>query len=285
MTLSELNDMLVRRLSDALGAGEGRATARLLMEDVVGADPVRIFTRGQLSLEPETVAVVSAMADRIVAGEPPQYVVGRARFMGLDIEVTRDTLIPRPETAGLVDMITDDYAGCTGLSVLDVGTGSGCIALALGRALVFADIDGIDISAAAVDVARRNAARLHVKARFEVCDILRAAVPESPSYDIIVSNPPYIALSERKDMDRSVTEYEPASALYVLDDNPLEFYEAIARYGIGALKGGGRIYFEINPVYSAELRALMTGLGYADAEVYRDYLGRERYMRAIRTLS
>lgn len=280
MTLAQLNSEITRQLTAALGDREGKATARLVMEDVLQADPTRIFTRGEFELEPESVDTVRKIVSRITAGMPPQYAVGRARFMGLDLIVTPATLIPRPETAGLVDMITDDYGGRTDLSVLDIGTGSGCIALALGRALPFARIEGVDISDDALAVARKNARALNVRADFSHLDILHAHAPADPLYDIIVSNPPYIAQSEKSSMDSRVTDYEPASALFVPDSDPLEFYRAIAIYGTGALKNGGRLYFEINPRFAGELQTMLVNKGYTDVSVTRDYLGRKRYARA-----
>ncbi|MDO4319372.1 MAG: peptide chain release factor N(5)-glutamine methyltransferase [Bacteroidales bacterium] len=280
MTLAELNSDIIRRLTASLGDREGKATARLVMEDTLQADPTRIFTRGEYELEPESVDRVNRIVGRIISGEPPQYAVGRARFMGLDLIVTPATLIPRPETAALVDMITDDYSGRTGLSILDIGTGSGCIAIALSRALPFADIEGVDISDDALAVARRNARMLNVNVNFRHLDILHAEPSAEPTYDIIVSNPPYIADSEKADMDKRVTDYEPARALFVPDNDPLEFYRAIADFAASALNDGGRLYFEINPRYASDLMTMLCKKGYSDVSVTRDYLGHERYARA-----
>lgn len=280
MTLAELNTDITRRLAAALGDREGKATARLVMEDVLQADPTRIFTRGELELEPESVDKVNRIVRRICDGEPPQYAVGRARFMGMDLSVTPATLIPRPDTEGLVDMITDDYSGQTDLDVLDIGTGSGCIAIALARGLAFARVEAIDISDDALAVAKHNAAALHAAVTFDHVDILKADIPADPLYDIIVSNPPYIAESEKADMDSRVTDFEPASALFVPDNDPLEFYTAIATYAEGALKDGGRLYFEINPRFADSLADMLASKGYADISVTRDYLGHLRYARA-----
>lgn len=282
MTLEQLNDAVVSRLRQALGDGEGRAAGRLVMEDLAGADRVRIFTRGDYVLEPETVARVNAAVEKIASGVPPQYAVGFARWMGLKLRVTPDTLIPRPETAGLVDIITDDCAGRSDLRVLDVGTGSGCIAIALARALPFARVSAFDISGGALKVARDNAADLRANVDFGRVDILNAPAPEAASLDVVVSNPPYITESERAEVDPSVAAHEPATALFVPDSDPLRFYRAIADYALTALAPGGRLYFEINPHYACDLSALLTARGYTGVELRRDAFGKVRYAIATR---
>lgn len=280
MTLEQLNRHITDRLTPALGAGEARATARLLMEDVLGATPKKIFTDGGRTVEPETVGRIDEMVARIAAGEPPQYVAGQAQFMGLTLKVSPSVLIPRPETAQLVDMITDDCRGRRDLRILDAGTGSGCIAIALGRALPFARIEAIDISSDALAVAEENARRLGVRIDFVRADLL--SMPESTAHDLdlIVSNPPYIADSEKADMDSRVLDHEPHTALFVPDSDPLRFYRAIGHMGQGRLRSGGRLYFEINPLYAAPLSDMLGDLGYTDIEITPDFLGRKRFARA-----
>ena len=146
MTLTELYRKIIDELSPSLGANEAKATARLLLEDDLGVTPAVLALRGDRVLEPETITRYGRFISQIKAGEPPQYIIGSAHFMGMDLKVTPATLIPRPETAGLVDMIVDDNSGKTGLHVSDLGTGSGCIAIALSRALPFAEVDAVDIS-------------------------------------------------------------------------------------------------------------------------------------------
>lgn len=282
MTLAELNDAVRQRLCTALGDAEGRATARIVMEDLAQADPVRIFTRGDYVPEPETVHAVNRAVDRIVAGTPPQYAIGFARWMGMKLRVTAATLIPRPETAGLVDMITDCWADRTDLAVLDIGTGSGCIAIALSRALPFSKVSAIDMSADALHVARENAAGLHAAVNFSQCDILKAATPEPDVYDIIVSNPPYIPASETDEVDGRVAASEPHTALFVPDDDPLLFYRAIGKYASVALKSGGGLYFEINPHFGQQLQQLLQSQGFTQVELSRDSFGKVRFAKALK---
>ncbi len=282
MTLSWLNDQVLSALRPVLGDSEGRATARLVMEDMAGATPTRIITRGDCELEAETVERVMQTVRRIAAGEPPQYAVGTARWMGMDLKVTPATLIPRPETEGLVDLITDDFGGRSDLRVLDIGTGSGCIAIALARALPFSDVRATDISAEALEVARQNAMRLRASVKFACADILSAQEPAARSLDIIVSNPPYIPYGESDEVDSRVAAHEPHTALFVPDDDPLIFYYAIARYGATALTAGGRLYFEINPHFAKRLSDMLSRMGYTAVEILRDSFGKLRYARATR---
>lgn len=277
MTVNEYFRQACAELGNALGSeAEGEAAARIVLEDVAGYDRKYLFMYPDRELLDETRQRIQAVVDRIKAGEPVQYAVGRARFMGMDFKVTPDVLIPRPETEGLCDMVVRDADGRSDLRVLDIGTGSGCIAVSLARALPFAQVDAMDVSPAALAVARENAQQLGAKVNFIQDDILTPKAPEA-YYDIIVSNPPYVCRSEEADMDERVSDREPALALFVPDDDPLKFYRAICRYASRGLKPGGRLYFEINSRFPEEMRRLMEDEGFTDVDVTRDYKGNYRF--------
>jgi release factor glutamine methyltransferase len=279
-TIATVYRDIISRLSPSLGDGESRAAARVIMEDVRGATPTDLVVNGDRTVEPPTLGRIYDIVARIISGEPVQYAVGSARFYGMDFTVTPDVLIPRPETEGLVDMIVSQWSGRDDLRVLDCGTGSGCIAIALARNLPFSAIDAIDISNAALKVAEENSRRLKTSVGFYRRDILKLTPPDAPLYDIIVSNPPYIARDEAAAMDDRVLGYEPAGALFVPDDNPLIFYRAISAYAVKALKAGGRLYFEINPRFRDAMTAMLADDGFTDIDTRRDYLGRYRFVSA-----
>lgn len=260
--------------------GEARAAMRIIWEDALGYSPAQIIIRGDHELEPFTTDRLRSLAGRIEAGEPVQYALGQARFMGMDLKVTPDTLIPRPETAQLVDLIIDRADGRTDLQVLDIGTGSGCIAIALARGLKFASVDAIDISSAALAVASDNARALKVQIHFSRADALALQPPAAPIYDIIVSNPPYVLQSEAKDMEERVLDYEPHSALFVPDSDPLRFYTPIARYAAKALRPDGMLYFEINPLCVDAMQSMLHNEGFDRIEVIRDSFGKQRFIVA-----
>lgn len=283
MTVEQFFKDVERQLSDVLGsASEGKSAARLIFEDVAGYDVKFIFMNGSREMLPETAARISAVVSKIKGGMPVQYAVGKALFMGNYYSVNPSTLIPRPETAGLVDLITDRWSNCRDLSVLDIGTGSGCIAISLAKTLPFAQVSACDISNSALDMARQNAKELHADVRFFHCDILCAPLMTEPAYDIIVSNPPYICQSEEAGMDTRVSKEEPVTALFVLDNDPLKFYKAIGEYACGALKPDGMLYFEINSRFPEEMRRLLESQGFDDVQVLRDYCGNYRYATATK---
>lgn len=269
-------------LADRYGQREAKAMIRVIFEDVLGWKPVDLILRADYELNDYTAERIWSITERVASGEPIQQVVGWADFCGLRFKVTKDTLIPRPETTELVDMITSDYSGRKDLRVLDCGTGSGCIAIALARALPFSAVTGIDISDGALKVARENASLLKTQVDFEHRDILSLSGNDKATYDIIVSNPPYIAEHERSSMEKNVLDYEPATALFVPDDAPLKFYHAIAVYGMSALCPDGRIYFEINPLYASELVTLIKSSGYSDVATHLDMEGKIRFLTATR---
>lgn len=280
-SIREYYRTVTARLAAALSSqGEAAAAVSIIFEDVAGYSKTFIFANGDREITDSMQSRIKSVADRVVAGEPVQYAVGKARFMGNDFIVTPDVLIPRPETAGLVDMIVDRWGGRSDLDVCDVGTGSGCIAISLARALPFCRVTAIDVSAAAIAVARLNAASLKVNIDFVEADIL-TAVPPRGLYDIIVSNPPYVTQSESADMDARVLDYEPGAALFVPDDDPLRFYRAIAAYGRAALKSGGMLYFEINQNFPDKTVTLLESKGFIDVAAQRDFKGNYRYVSAV----
>lgn len=261
--------------------GEASAAADIIFEDVAGYSKTFVFANGDREITDSMQAKIKAVVDKIAAGEPVQYAVGRARFMGNDFIVTPATLIPRPETAGLVDMITDRWGGTSDLRVCDIGTGTGCIAISLARALPFSKVTGSDISSEAITVAKSNAANLKANVGFICADILKA-MPVEGSYDIVVSNPPYVTGSEAKEIDSRVLDYEPHTALFVPDSDPLRFFKAIARYAHTALRRGGMLYFEINQHYADEMAAMLRENGFDNVSVSRDYKGNYRYATAVK---
>ncbi len=280
MKVSDLTRHVISRLAPVYGNGEARWMMRIIMEHVKGYSPVDIELNGDRDLGMATVNIVNGIVDRLLAGEPLQYIIGRARFYGMELTVNKDVLIPRPETEGLIDLIVDREREHTDLRVADLGTGSGCIAIALARNLPFARVTAVDISPGALEVARLNAANLKTKIDFIEADILSMTL-KPQSLDVIVSNPPYVTMSEKLSMASNVVDYEPATALFVPDSDPLLFYHAIERVATSALVAGGRLYFEVNPDYAARLADDLPLAGWQDVEIILDERGRRRFVAAI----
>lgn len=274
-----MNDT-IRSLRDSLvpiyGRGEANAMIRLIFHTLKGWDTSEILTRFNDELSPYLREQTERIVTRLKAHEPIQYILGEAYFYGLRFKVTPDVLIPRQDTEPLVDMIVNQNPE-EDLRVLDIGTGSGCIAIALARFLKFPQVSALDISEAALKVARENASDLKVKVNFIHADIFTyKADPES--LDIIVSNPPYIDESEKAAMDANVKDYEPASALFVPDDNPVVFYRRISSVAKDALTAGGRLYLEINPRHASEVADILKADGFADVAIYPDIHGTSRFI-------
>ena len=233
--------------------------------------------------ESEDTKILQVFVDRLLHFEPIQYIFGHTLWNGLDLKLTPATLIPRPETAELVERInlkSEILNLKSQIHVLDVGTGSGCIAIALKKAHPEWHVTGIDISPEAIEVAKENAKRNGVEVEFKIADIFDSNEENLQSsifnlqYDIVVSNPPYIRECEKASMRRNVLEYEPASALFVPDNDPLKFYRRIAE-----LKGK-YLFFEINEAFAAEMEALLREYSYTDIQLTRDIYGKPRIIEA-----
>jgi len=263
---------------------EAKAIAALVVEHLLQMDAMERMMEAQQPITEGAEAALEPLLARLLAHEPVQYVLGTAYFADMELEVTPATLIPRPETEELVHLIKQEQAGRSGLSVLDVGTGSGCLALALANLLPGAQVLAVDISNEALAVARRNAVRFAPAVAFEQVDILKemptGIVPGS--LDILVSNPPYVRESERPEMRENVLAWEPATALFVPDDDPLLFYRRLAEVGRGLLRGGGAIYLEINEALGQETAALLDPQAFEDVRVLPDMFGKPRVVRGIR---
>ena len=257
------------------------AFVRIIFERIMNYTQVDMILHDSDELPGFICDKIDAIIQRLTAHEPIQYILDDAYFYGMHFHVNGDTLIPRPETEQLIDLIAEQNVA-EDLHLLDIGTGSGCIAIALARTLKFPIVDAIDISKGALDIAALNAKELKVRVNFSQLDILKAASPKASIYDIVVSNPPYITQRERNDMDANVLNYEPHSALFVPDDNPLLFYRSIAEYSLSALKNGGKLYFEINPLFADEMVKMLTDMGYDAVATVRDYTGKLRFTSATR---
>lgn len=271
---------LQRRLANLLGEGEARAVTMLLFEHIGGLSTVDVLTGRDAELPEETKEKLRAAARRVEQGEPVQYVIGKTVFMGMELEVNMAVLIPRPETEDLVRLLISENKGQNDGKVLDIGTGSGCIALAVKRQMPDTRVTAWDVSEKALEVARRNALKNGLDVEFQLNDIL---LPQQPAgrFDIIVSNPPYVCISEAAEMERQVLDYEPHTALFVPDDDPLRFYRAITLFARQHLNTDGKIYFETNRAYAADVAELLKNNGFIEVQVVNDQFDNQRIVRGL----
>ncbi len=273
-----------RSLLGVYDADEAKAVVRLLLEERFGLSYTDVVGG---SAEHVSEADLLPLLDRLKQNEPVQYVLGWADFMGHKFHVEPGVLIPRPETAELCQMIISD--GSHG-NILDIGTGSGCIAISLALALNESRVTAWDISQRALTIAQENAQSLGARVTFKQVDALTAAdtiqseavegatpTADNRQWSVIVSNPPYICNKEAALMAKNVLDYEPHEALFVSDKDPLVFYRAIARYGAKTLTKGGKIYFEINPIYADDLCKMASQMGYSHTEIIADDYGKRRF--------
>lgn len=274
--MKQLIDKLQTALSGIYEGHELTAIIRTICCDMLGISSTAYYLKEEVTLTTERGTLLQGIIDRLRQGEPLQYIEGKAPFCGMEFAVNSSVLIPRPETAELVDWIVCEHA-TQQPRILDLGTGSGCIAIALSKQLPQATIEACDISAEALTVAKENARMNEAPVSFFTHDMLDLGTPLPHSYDILVSNPPYIRQSEAADMSIQVTEWEPHTALFVPDDDALRFYRAIAELGqTEALRPGGHIYVEINQALGKETVALFEAYGYQDVELRKDIYGNER---------
>ncbi|MEE1079602.1 MAG: peptide chain release factor N(5)-glutamine methyltransferase [Bacteroidales bacterium] len=275
---------LKQSLSPLYDSREMKAIIALLFEEVCGLSRLDMLMNPNIVLSEEKSEIMSCYAEMLAEGVPVQQVLGYEYFLGRRFEVNPDVLIPRPETAELVDWIVSEAP--IGVNVLDVGTGSGCIAISLAALINNSRVFAYDLSTKALKTAILNAERLNISnVTFVHKDILesqneRFEHPNVDNFDIIVSNPPYIMHKEKSEMSANVLDYEPHLALFVPDSDPLLFYRAIGNYGLKNLRHGGRLYFEINAALGRETCQLLESLGYRDIILRKDLNGLDRMISA-----
>lgn len=271
---------LWRTLEPLYGNGEARAVTDYVLDVSFGLSKADILCGAVEEMTAEKTAELNKIFGRLMEGEPVQYVLGRAEFSGRWFNVRPGVLIPRPETEELCAWITADSKASASPKVLDIGTGSGCIAITLQLDMPESKVTAWDISADALDVARENAKQLGANVSFVKQDALNAK-PEG-EWDVIVSNPPYICEKEKKDMAVNVLEHEPHTALFVPDADPLLFYRAITRLAVQTLSKGGRLYFEINPIYADDTCHMMRAEGMTAVELRSDMYGKQRMAKGVK---
>ena len=295
---------LWQSLTPLYDAGEAQAIVRTVLDVKYGMTLTDIICGKVNEISADEERKLEEIIIRLQKGEPVQYVLGEADFAGRTFHVEPGVLIPRPETAELCqwiekDMIeksivssgdsSEDSSGNSPQAtddaklILDICTGSGCIAITLGLNIPNSEVTGWDISEDALRIAQGNVEMLKARnVRIEYQDAL--ALPKAAeAADLIVSNPPYICEKEKADMEKNVLEHEPSLALFVPDEDPLKFYRAIAEYASSALKSGGALYFEINPIYEKETREMLLKLDFKNIETKEDAFGKKRMMRAKST--
>ena len=278
---------LCRRIAEKYGLDEARAIVRLVLGERFGLSMADILCDKVTELSADDRTELEKIMLRLENGEPVQYVLGFAEFCGRRFSVGPEVLIPRPETEELCRWMVEE--GGTrkeegDFSILDIGTGSGCIAITLAAELPDAQVSAWDISEKALATARKNADSIGVNVDFELIDILKNPpssflLPPS-SFNMVVSNPPYICQTEKSSMKPHVLEYEPHVALFVPDDDPLLFYRAIADFAVHALKPNGWLYFELNPLYINELKTMLSERNFDKIEEKCDQFGKKRMIRA-----
>lgn len=269
------------QLADYYPESEIRGLARIIVEAVFGLSYTEMILCKDRIADEREKDELDKILNRLKDYEPIQYIVGETEFYDLKLKVNPAVLIPRPETEELVQWILDSEVDpCS--KILDIGTGSGCIALALKANLPASEINGVDISDTALETARMNASINQLNVSFVKTDILNAKPDEWKELDVIVSNPPYVRESEKQLMQKNVLEFEPANALFVADEDPLQFYRAIAGFSKKALRQNGFLFLEINEYLGIEMRNLLAGFGFREIEIRKDLFGKDRMIRCIK---
>ena len=274
--MKESLERLRRALVPLYGKSESDAIIRLIFHYLKGWSLTDILIHQDDELSPYMKLQIEKILKRLLDYEPIQYITGEARFHGMDFKIKPGVLIPRPETDELVDIIIDENKDQEDLKVLDICTGSGCIAIALARNLPFSKVTAIDVSSESIEVAKENSESLKTKIELIQADIFQWQ--PSSKYDIIVSNPPYVMDKEALKMERNVLDYEPHDAIFVRDENPLEFYSCIADIALISLTDTGKLYLEINPLTVESLSKLLNSKGFSNIDVITDSFGKQRFL-------
>jgi release factor glutamine methyltransferase len=282
--LNRFRQYIEEELKDLYPQNEIRSFYYLMLEFISGNSRSYILANKNNQLSEIEVQKLKTFVDRLKNFEPIQYIFGETFFYGSSFIVDKNVLIPRPETEELVDWIITDHAGQPNLKVMDIGTGSGCIAISLAKHLLQSSVLAVDISAEALKVAMQNALNNKAKVDFHCQDVLSDHFMEQQmegKLDIVVSNHPYICEKEKIEMEPNVLKYEPFAALFVSNEDPLVFYEKIAAFAKKNIVFGGKLYFEINQAYGNQTVELLKRFGFEDIELKKDLYNRDRMIKAI----
>lgn len=277
--MKRITSIIREELSQCYSTDEIAALTRIIATELLGVSQMAFYLKDDIPLTAEQQALLGNAIERLKKQEPIQYILGYSDFCGLRFKVTPATLIPRPETSELVELIASEATGHE--SILDIGTGSGCIAVSLAHKLPKSNVTAWDISPEALAVATENSKANGCAIAFEEVDIL-AYRPTGKQFDIIVSNPPYIKENEKAAMHSNVLDWEPHTALFVPDSDPLLFYRTIAEKGLQMLAPNGTLYFEINRAHGAETMKMLADYGYSDIELRKDFADNDRMIKATR---
>ena len=271
-------DLYHRELADRFPEGEVKAIVRVVFNDRLGWDAMDLELRKQEALSESELLEVYLPLKRIRSGEPLQYILGRTIFHGLEIEVGPGVLIPRPETEELIELIV--RSGIQPKKIVDIGTGSGCIALALKKEFPSAETIGIDVSREALAIAERNGDRSELEVEWIQADVLDRNFELPKGTDLLVSNPPYVPRSEQRSLSIEVRDHEPHLALFVEDADPLKFYRAIADHARRSLNSGAHLWFEGHYLHSAEVAEMLKTNSFREVQLYKDLSGQDRFIFA-----
>jgi release factor glutamine methyltransferase len=277
-TIGDIGKFLSEELSSLYPANEISALSSIIIKTLFNIDKLHRYTEPKLPVSLKDAGRIRQICDELKTGKPIQYIFGETIFYGCRIKVNQSTLIPRQETEELADLIIKENRGLNG-HIIDFGTGSGCIAIALAKNLPLSSVTAIDISAGALAIAEENAEINQVKIAFLREDILTLNLQSLAKASLIVSNPPYILESEKVNMNRNVLGFEPANALFVPDNDPLIYYRIILNHGKSLLTSGGQAYFEINEALGAETEQVMNQYGYSDIQIIKDLNGKNRFIK------
>lgn len=267
-------------LQEYYSAQEAANLSRIVCCEMLGQSTVDYYLGKDMILSPNEAKELESILSRLCKFEPVQYIQGTARFLQRTFRVAPGVLIPRPETEELVEAVLREVSPSS--RILDIGTGSGCIAITLSKELPEADVVAWDISEDALAVARANNDALRAKVRFHRRDVLAYQAEKGECYDVIVSNPPYVTEAEKRDMEHNVLDWEPSLALFVPDNDPLLFYRRIAELGTALLVPGGRLFFEINRAFGQTVAVMLRENGYANPRIIKDISGNDRIVMAER---
>jgi len=281
MQLSSVRSLFRARLQALYPEQEIESIFDIAVGHVLNYSKMQLHQNLALNLSSGSEEHLLKILDRVSSSEPIQYVTGETEFYSLRFKVDKSVLIPRPETEYLVDMVIKKYSEIPNLKILDVGTGSGCIAVALASKLILPEITAIEKSIIALNIASLNASINHTKVLFIQDDFLNRE-HDYLQFNIVISNPPYVTESEKRLMHRNILEYEPPEALFVSDSDPLIFYRHLAEFAEKHLFPGGEIFLEINEKYANETATLFVKKGFREVSLHNDLSSKKRYLTAMK---